>query len=147
MIEIKVERDFDEEKVEDQREAVDAEEIFDEDDKDFRFEKSHKRKVIARLVAQLIGVLAIIAFVIVGLVTKIWHPTWVILLAYPLATVVTKAIAKKRYVEAFTVFPVTLVYIIVSAITGLWHPLWVLFFIVPLARIIGKIVRASKELK
>lgn len=79
-----------------------------------------------------LGILAIIAFVLTGTLTGIWHPTWMVFLLIPVIDSFITAIVKRDFhkfaypVLAFDVF------LWIGFMHNLWHPGWVIFLTIPI---------------
>lgn len=74
----------------------------------------------------------IIAYIIIGAVFGIWHPTWIMLLLVPVFGSVVKCVRRRsaRYF-AYPVFAVC-AFLTMGFLWWLWHPGWVIFPTVPL---------------
>lgn len=78
-----------------------------------------------------IGMLFILIYILYGLFTNIWHPTWIILLIWPTITGFRDCIKKKR-ISAFP-YPIfcTAIFLAIGFLNGVWHPAWVIFLTIP----------------
>lgn len=79
----------------------------------------------------------IIAYVIIGLVTNIWHPTWLMVFLIPIFFPILHWYNRQRTARTFfRKFPypvlVSGVFLLLGFQLGLWHPAWVLFLTIPL---------------
>lgn len=78
-----------------------------------------------------IGMLFILIYIIYGLCTNIWHPTWIIILIWPTISGLRDCIRKRR-VSSFP-YPIicTVVFLAIVFLRGIWHPTWVIFLTIP----------------
>lgn len=60
-------------------------------------EQKTKGQIICDAVCGLLMILAIISFLIVGFITKIWHPTWLILLCSALVCAIIGLISNTTH--------------------------------------------------
>lgn len=75
--------------------------------------------------------LCTIAYLLIGLLCKLWHPGW-ILFFIPLIVGGIFDCAVKKNPSAFPiVLIVVAVYLFLGCAWGLWHPYWALFLIIP----------------
>ena len=78
-----------------------------------------------------IGVLAIIVFIIIGSLTGMWHPTWMVFLLVPVIDSFITAIAKRDFHRfAYPVLALN-VFLWIGLMNNLWHPGWVVFLTIP----------------
>ena len=108
------------------------EEKFVEEQKEVDDSRASKKLII--ITSSLTGglcFLSIIAYLLIGFLMHIWHPSWVIFFAPIIISSLVVAIGEKN-AKAFC-FPVLVVavYVLFSSLYGLWHPLWVLFLTIP----------------
>ena len=90
-----------------------------------------KKKKINNTITVVISLLISIAYIIIGAVWNIWHPTWILFLFIPLIETIGDAIIKKdANIFAFPVL-VTIIYLIMGFYFNLWHPGWVVFLFIP----------------
>ena len=79
-----------------------------------------------------IAAVVITLYIILGFVTSLWHPLWIMLLAIPLFSSIVKAV-RYRNIRKFSYFSLVLAaFLILGCIFDLWNPAWVLFVTVPL---------------
>lgn len=55
-----------------------------------------KEKTMTGLILSLVSLLAVIAFLLIGFTTGVWHPTWVVFLATPLARIILGMVDLKK---------------------------------------------------
>lgn len=77
-----------------------------------------------------------ILYVIVSLITDLWHPLWLMFLTIPIyyrIAIACKANSKKVFLLLFPI-PEILVtaYLIIGVCFGIWHPSWIMFLILPI---------------
>ena len=89
-------------------------------------------KSVAMGIAMLLaGILLIGAYIAIGVTTKLWHPAWLLFLAWSPITHTIETIGEhksfKHYVAEFPYFVVcTGVYLCLGLMYGMWHPWWLL---------------------
>lgn len=95
--------------------------------------KKHSRlMVITSGLTSILYLVSIIAYLLIGFLTGVWHPTWVIFFAPIIISSLVLAIGKKNAKKfCYPVFVVA-VYVLFGSLFTLWHPLWVLFITIPL---------------
>lgn len=89
-------------------------------------QKQYKNKFIA-----LTPFIAVITFMIIGLTTGTYHPTWLIFLIIPMSAIILNANGKEKIV-ALSPFIALIFFIIISMTTKTWQPTWLIFLIIPL---------------
>lgn len=76
--------------------------------------------------------ICVFAYLLIGFVWDIWHPTWVIFFLIPIVPVVlyTKA--------ARIVYPIicVVIFLLLGFISNLWHPAWLIFLTIPIFNIL-----------
>ena len=113
------------------------EEIFIKEEKEEKniFQKVKQTSKLAVITSGLTSILylvSIIAYLLIGFLTGVWHPTWVIFFAPIIISSFVLAIGKKNAKKfCYPVFVVA-VYVLFGSLFTLWHPLWVLFITIPL---------------
>lgn len=91
---------------------------------------SHEKKHLLEKIP--LDLIVIITYVVIGVLTSVWHPTWLIFLAIPLWHSLLDAIKRRRIgYFAFPVF-VLVVFLLLGFIGGFWHPGWLVFLSIPL---------------
>lgn len=120
------------------------------DEKDCKKEECHcnkkrtKLEVIAGMIAGIVSLLALIAYMLIGFLMGIWHPTWVMFLAPMVVSSLIVAIGQKNLKKFNYPIFIVMIYVLFSSLFNLWHPLWVLFLTVPLYY---SIIKLTKEIK
>lgn len=78
-----------------------------------------------------ITLVVLIAYVCVGAIFNVWHPTWIAFLAIPVVTSLITAI--KRHNPNKFAYPLlaTVVFLLLGFLRGLWHPAWVIYLTIP----------------
>ncbi|MDO4568423.1 MAG: hypothetical protein Q4B99_05615, partial [Clostridia bacterium] len=79
----------------------------------------------------LLGVALLGAYAYLGFALGLWHPGWLVFMAWPLLSHTVKTISNRysfrRYVAKFPFFMTCLgVYLLLGCVYGLWHPWWAL---------------------
>lgn len=72
-----------------------------------------------------------IAYILIGVLTKQWHPTWIIFLAIPTVPSFVNAILQRDASEFNYPIFITAVYLLLGFLFGIWHPAWVVFLTIP----------------
>jgi hypothetical protein len=106
-----------------------------------------------------IGLIVAIIYVVVGVLTGKWHPTWLIFFAIPLYHWAVDVIKNKR-IKGLPTFVAVVVSLTVFLAVGFslqkWHPAWLVFFVIPLTSALefffsggvkGQVKKASVNLK
>ena len=81
-------------------------------------------------------IIAAIAYLSIGFLADIWHPTWLVFLTVPIyymMVTVTKAktFKKKAYVFPYPIV-IVILYLALGFDYGVWHPSWLLFLTIPI---------------
>lgn len=96
----------------------------------------------------------VIAYVFIGVLSHVWHPTWLIFLLIPAYyEIVSKLDDKKKdessAYEILKAIPLTsiviIVYLAIGFILRLWHPTWLLFLLIPLYYSIIPLFKSDKK--
>ena len=134
------EEDITEAQKEEKVEVVDSDDDDDDDDDDDeKMQKDdcctrevHRKSVI--VVSSVTGalyLLATVAFLLIGFLTHVWHPTWVLFLAPIVIGSLISAIQHKNANRFnYPVFMVVL-FMVFGTLFDIWHPLWILFVTIP----------------
>lgn len=77
------------------------------------------------------GTLLFFGLLIYCIVSGMWHPTWVLLLAFPLFDSLVTAIRKKRFSKFDYPILATMIFLWLGFTSSLWHPAWVIFLTIP----------------
>ena len=122
------------------------EEIVEEKEEIIDKVKEHSRiMVITSGLTSMFYLVSIIAYLLIGFLTGVWHPTWVIFFAPIIISSLVLAIGKKNAKKfCYQVFVVA-VYVLFGSLFTLWHPLWVLFITIPLYYSFISFVRKLKK--
>lgn len=77
------------------------------------------------------GGLLFVGYLIYGVMTGGWHPTWIILLFVPLLTTLVTAIRKRKL--SYFGYPIftAMIFLWQGFTQSLWHPTWVIFLTIP----------------
>lgn len=78
-----------------------------------------------------LGLIAIVAYIAIGVTYNLWHPGWLIFFLVPIISSAINAI-KEKHADYFA-YPVLVVWIFLCSglLKGIWHPAWVLFLTIP----------------
>ncbi len=91
--------------------------------------KSRTRRLVESIIIPLV---ALIAYLLIGFIGGIWHPTWIVLFISPIATSLWDAIDRKDYKRFGLPFLLVAIYLLLGFVGGIWHPTWLLFLALPL---------------
>jgi hypothetical protein len=99
--------------------------------------RSHRYKVASAIVGGILGILAIVAFLLLGfLLTNPdylgWRVGWLCFLAVPVTTSFIEALRKRRFCSFAFPLAVIGIYLFLGCAWGLWHPEWVMLFAIPI---------------
>jgi HTH-type transcriptional regulator/antitoxin HipB len=95
------------------------------------YSKSELRKKY-RWLGTIFNVLVVAAYLLIGVFTNVWHPTWMLFLLIPIVSSFFMAIVYRDiYTFAFPVL-VTLAYLVLGFFYKAWHPGWVVFLAIPI---------------
>lgn len=89
-----------------------------------------------------LGIIAIIAYIVIGACFNLWHPGWLIFFLVPVISTLIDAVRRQN--PNFFAYPVlaVLIFLFVGLVYGIWHPTWVVFLTIPIYySIAGYIVR------
>ncbi len=78
-----------------------------------------------------LGVLAFIAFILIGSLTGSWHPAWMVFLLVPVIDSFITAVVKRDFHKFGYPFLAVIVFLGLGFFYNLWHPGWVVFLTVP----------------
>ena len=80
-------------------------------------------------------VLVVIAYLIIGFVWNVWHPTWLLFMTIPVFYTIITMNKAKSFRSKANIFPYpilcTIFYLAIGFDHNLWHPGWLLFFTIP----------------
>ena len=117
-----------------------------------KLEEKMERDVWPGIIYGSLTLLAVIAFLLVGLLTGLWHPYWVVFLLPLVVQSIFRAFTTKS-VRKFAYAPLTvIIYILVSYYFNIWNIMWVVFITIPIFYIIAnaidnpeKIIKAKEK--
>ena len=99
-----------------------------EDWEDWMDFHNKRKNLIQRLP---MGVIAVIAFILIGSFTGLWHPAWMVFLLIPIVDSLVTAIAKRDFHRfAYPILALN-IFLWIGFLNGLWHPGWVVFLTIP----------------
>ena len=110
-----------------------------------KHEKPTKLEIICGLLSGILFLIAIIAYLLIGFLTNIWHPTWIMFFAPIVISSLVMAIGKKKAKKFNYPFFIVMIYVLFSSLFNLWHPLWVLFITIPLYYSFLKLIKELKN--
>ena len=107
----------------------------------------NKKSTVASSVVGLVALLAVVTFLLIGFLTHVWSPTWLVFLAIPIVSIITDLLTKKKGLVSVLTGVVSLLaviaFLLMGFLWGLWHPGWVVFFAIPISQIIAKMISGS----
>lgn len=93
-------------------------------------QKEYNNKLVA-----LSPFVAVITFMVIGLTTNVYHPTWLIFFIIPMTAIILNTRNKDRIVS-LSPFIAVIIFILIGYDTGIYHPTWLIFLIIPISAII-----------
>lgn len=106
----------------------------------------NNRNVLAGSIVGLVSMLAVVAFLLIGFTFHVWHPTWMVFLAIPAASLLTDITVKRNAVSAVNgvvSLLATAAFLYLVFVYGKWHPSWLVFFAIPIANLLMRILTRS----
>ncbi len=100
---------------------------------------------ISTSITSIWAILMVIAFIVVGSVWNIWHPTWICFLSIPLVGSLANAIQNRKISHFAYPVLVTIVYLLIGFLNSGWHPYWFLFVTIPLYYMIANVIDGNKK--
>ena len=119
--------------------------IEDENEEHACEHKPTKLEIVCGLLTGTLFIVAIIAYLLIGFLMNVWHPSWVVFLAPIVISSLVMAISKKKAKKFNYPLFVVMIYVLFSSLYGLWHPLWVLFITVPLYYSFIKLIKELRK--
>lgn len=79
-----------------------------------------------------LGILAIVIYILIGILFNMWHPGWILFLLVPVISSLIGAV-RSRNANLFA-YPilVTFLFLYAGLVHFLWHPAWALFLTIPI---------------
>ena len=77
------------------------------------------------------GSILFIGYLIYGVLTGAWHPTWIILFTFPLFDSLVTAIRKRKFSSFAYPLITIMIFLWLGFTDGLWHPAWIVFLTIP----------------
>ena len=90
--------------------------------------RDRKKNIFQRIP---LGIIAVITFILIGFLTGMWHPAWMIFLLVPVIDSFITAIVKRDIRRFAYPIVVTGVFLWIGFMNNLWHPGWVIFLTIP----------------
>ncbi|MDE6846315.1 MAG: helix-turn-helix domain-containing protein [Lachnospiraceae bacterium] len=79
-----------------------------------------------------LGIIAIVVYIITGIIFNSWHPGWLIFLLVPIIGTLIHAIRRRNpNLFAYPVLAV-LIFLYMGLVRYVWHPSWVVFLTIPI---------------
>ncbi len=111
------------------------------------YEFKAKKRSLLNAIDGLITIIAIVAYILMGVYMDLWHPGWIIFLGAIALTSLIEAIIDKSFSKfAFPVL-VTGVYLLLGFLKGWWHPGWIVFLGIPIYYSFVPFITISKSKK
>ena len=78
-----------------------------------------------------LGIIAIVVYILIGILFDLWHPGWLIFLAVPIISTLIHAV--RRHNPDLFAYPILalLVFLYAGLMYSLWHPAWAVFLTIP----------------
>lgn len=93
-----------------------------------------------------LGIIAIVVYIIIGLIYNLWHPGWLIFFLVPIIGTLIHAV--RRHNPNLFAYPVlaVLIFLYMGLVYGIWHPSWAIFLTIPIYySVTGYIVRTYRK--
>lgn len=84
---------------------------------------------------KIVAIISVSLFLIIGYLTNIWHPTWIVLLSIPLVSTWIFAEGTSKYI-AISPFISVILYIIIGELSNAWAISSLVFFLIPISGVI-----------
>ncbi len=99
--------------------------------------KRKKSSVIKNRITGATPLIVTLAYLSIGFIWGVWHPTWLLFLLIPIVPIVLYGIGKgKGAVVSLTTFATIAAFFILGFGWGLWHPGWLIFLLIPIVSIL-----------
>lgn len=102
-----------------------------------------KKSAVGGAIISLVALLSTAAFLYIGFVMHIWHPTWLVFLSIPIVSAIVDIATCKRNlagaVSGIVSIGCAVAYLYMGFILNLWHPGWLIFFAIPITHALIKI--------
>ena len=133
----------------------DSVKCFDKDGKEIKKDKKvDKRIVVVESIEGGLTILAVIGYILLGVLLNMWFNAWVIFFVPDIIISIARAIVKKNANKVNVAFISCFIFFFVCMVapglsSGLWHPMWTIFLLIPLYHgVVGSINKAlGKEEK
>lgn len=101
--------------------------------KDF---KADKFIVITHIVEAILGILALVAFILLGTLLNAWYNAWIVFFVPEIVCSIVRAIHKRNANHFNIAFLATAIFFFVCMVVpglsaNLWHPMWAVFLAIP----------------
>lgn len=110
----------------------------------------NNRNALAGSIVGLVSLIAVATFLLIGFTSHVWHPTWLVFFAIPVASTLTDVTIRRRGAGAAVTGAVSLiaasVFLVLGFEYGRWHPGWLVFFAIPIADILTKIFEKARNI-
>lgn len=93
------------------------------------------------------GTLLFIGYIIYGIMTGHWHPTWIVLFTFPVFDSFVTAIRKRKFSSFAYPILTVMVFLWLGFTDSLWHPAWVIFLTIPCYYTIAHYIDRRKQSK
>jgi len=119
----------------------------DDDDDDDDKNLTPVQKLTITIASCVSVIIALTAYLILGLCFNLWHPSWIVFMLIPFVSSLADAIVKKNPSHFAYPVLVVVIYLIVGFLTNLWHPCWAIFLTIPIYYIIIDVSKDVKKIK
>ena len=87
--------------------------------------------------------MCLIAYLFIGFVFHVWHPTWAIFFLIPIVPIILSENLAK------TIYPIIciILYLIMGLTWGWWHPGWLIFLTIPVYYILFRPIIVKKDME
>jgi len=109
-----------------------------------------KGKAVGESITGLVSLLCTVTFLLIGLLTGIWHPTWLVFLLIPVTSMIVGIVGGKKDILGMATGIVSLLsaigfLLIGFLVEGAWRVCWIIFFAIPITSIIVKMATSGKD--
>ncbi len=109
-----------------------------------------RNKAVGDSITGLVALLCTVAFLLIGLIKGIWHPTWLVFLLIPVTSMIVGIVRGRKDVQGMVTGIVSLLatigfLLIGFLVEGAWRVCWVIFFAIPITSIIVKMATSGKD--
>ena len=91
-----------------------------------------KKRRICRFINDLLFLLTVVAYIVLGALFNTWHPDWLLFLDVLVLMSIVDSIAYKNILKFNVSILAVVIYLYLGIYLKLWNPSWVVFLIIPI---------------